>query len=103
MKETRYFVRIAGLGPWIEVGKEQYLGMERAAGFRSKTTGEPACGSFGNGCIDGTTFYPATWNGKDGDDCGYTPATNVVEIGSDWHEMLVQSAATSAPVAPATR
>lgn len=61
VKQQGYFVRVSGVGPWVEVTKEKYIHLEQAAGFRPKVPGEVACGSFGNGYIDGRTGYPQVY------------------------------------------
>lgn len=81
----RYFVRIIGVGPWMEVTKEKYIDLERSAGFSPHVPPGEACGAFSNGCISGCTWFPQVWSGIG---TQYVPATNVIEIGSDWHHIL---------------
>ncbi len=93
-EQQRYFVRVSRVGPWIEVTKDKYIDLEQAAGFRSKVPGEVACGSFGSGCIDGTTSFPKVYvqgsyiEAEGPFSSKYEPAKNVIEIGSDWYIAL---------------
>lgn len=55
----RYWVRFADL-EWSEVSKEEYVRIERVAGFVNKLgyPREPATASFNNGVLSGTTIDP---------------------------------------------
>lgn len=76
MEENRFFVRVYGIDPWNEISKDRYLQLEESAGFRSKTPGEPACASFENGLIEGTTSWPSVWEQAKQ---VFVPATNVIQ------------------------
>ena len=59
MGQERYWIKFADL-EWSEVSKEEYVRIERAAGFHN-TMGEPdepATASFSNGYLHGTTIDP---------------------------------------------
>lgn len=45
--------------PWQTVTKQEYLRIERSAGFHGSVPGEPACASFGGHLVRGSTFTPA--------------------------------------------